>query len=43
MDFTGWKWLNESQMINENGEGGMRYYSDFKLEKVTVDNLRAGK
>lgn len=25
------------------GEGGMRYYSDIKLEKTTVSNLRAGK
>ena len=25
------------------GEGGMRYYSDIKLEKVTVKNLRAGE
>lgn len=24
------------------GEGGMRYYSDIKLEKKTVANLRAG-
>lgn len=25
------------------GEGGMRYYSDIKLEKVTVKNLRVGE
>lgn len=37
MDFPGWKWLNESKMINENGE--LVIYAPAK----TVKNLRAGE
>ena len=32
MDFSNWKWLNESQCMSVNGE----------LELKTVGNLRAG-
>lgn len=42
INYENWKWLNESQIINA-GEGGLRYYSDMKLELRTVENLRSGE